>query len=133
MPRGNMIAPEITDTLPKSLSRVIPSPMSATWESEPDLMKLVHTQTYLSLGYLSPEPGAPAGPHYHREPPLSARWPGQRGTLPALAQGLRPGPRGRSGESHCPLLSPGPPHPKNTQQGLSIGGDGDGTTWLQIS
>lgn len=96
-------------------------------------MRPAHTQTYLSLGYVSPEPGAPGGPHYHREPPLSAHSPGQRGSLPALARSLRLGPWCRSGESHSPLLSPGPPQPRNTQQGVSIGGDGDGITWLQIS
>lgn len=80
------------------------------------------THTYLSRGWESPGPGAPvgpgapAGPGHRREPRLSAHWPGR-------ARGPRPGPRCRSGGSHSPLLPPGPPQPRNTQQGgVSIGG-----------
>lgn len=65
----------------------------------------------LSLGCLTLEPGAPGGPHYHREPPPSAHSHGQQRPLPALARSRGPGPRCHSGESHSPLLSPGPPQP----------------------
>lgn len=65
----------------------------------------------LSLGCLTLEPGAPGGPHYHREPPPSAHSHGQQRPLPALARSRGPGLRCHSGESHSPLLSPGPPQP----------------------
>lgn len=65
----------------------------------------------LSLGCMNPEPGAPGGPHYHREPPPSAHSPGLQGSLPAPAQSLGLGPRCHSEESRSPLLSPGPPQP----------------------
>lgn len=72
------------------------------------------THTYLSLGCVSPEPGAPGGPHYDREPRPSAHSSGQRGPQPALARSLGPGQGCHSGGPHSPLLPPVPPQPRNT-------------------
>lgn len=57
----------------------------------------------LSLGCLSPEPGALGGPHYQREPPPSPHSPGLWGYLLALARSLGPGLQCHSGVSHSPL------------------------------
>ncbi len=83
-----------------------------------------HTRTYLSLGCVNPEPGAPGGPHYHREPPPLAHSHGQQGSLPALARSLGLGPRCHPGESHPPLLSPGPPQPRTHSRACQLVGMG---------
>lgn len=95
-------------------------------------ISLAQMLTYLSPGCLTLDPGAPQGQHYQKEPLPSAHSLAQRGPQSDMARSLMLGPRFHSGGSRSPLLPPGPPQPKNTQQAMSVVEDGDETTWVQI-